>query len=539
MPRTPKRTAEIRVSRETEEGVRFLQERLSLYFLALLVLSAAFLLLAWLAGLTAYGRTWRWELAHPGNRLHFVHMAVFAAGWAISRYAPPSRRLLAILDAASCSPSAASTPRWRTSPGRRASRLRPRGPAHSEPPSETNANLVVLTARAVLVPSTALRTAILSAVSVAPMIAVGLVERHQHPGPATLSFALGTQLWSFLGVALAAIVSKVIYNLQEQVREALQLGQYTLEQKIGEGGRGVVYRARHAMLRRPTAIKLLPPVHTGERDIERFEREVQMTSRLTHPNTISVYDYGRTPEGIFYYAMELLDGADLERVVRVTGPLPPARAIHLLSQVCGALAEAHEIDLIHRDIKPSNVFVCRQGGAHDVAKVLDFGLVRDLQPDSQVNASITTAIVGTPLYLAPEAITAPDKVDARSDLYAVGCMAHFLLTGQPPFTGESFVELGAHHVYTPAPPVSAHATQKIAPALEEMVAACLAKDPAARPQSARALRAALLACVVEPWTEEHARAWWEENGARVIGVAQGAPSSALGRTIAVDRRARN
>jgi serine/threonine protein kinase len=380
---------------------------------------------------------------------------------------------------------------------------------------------------------------------VLPMLSLAHVLYDQHRGPAALGVAVAVYLWSFIAVAIGTIISGVTYSLQEQVREARQLGQYILEAKIGEGGMGVVYRARHAMLRRPTAIKLLPQGKTRERDLARFEREVQMTSRLTHPNTISVYDYGRTPDGIFYYAMELLDGVDLDRLVRAKGPLPPGRAVHVLAQVCGALSEAHENGLIHRDIKPSNVFLCRQGGAYDVAKVLDFGLVRDLgnegiDPGLSLAGAAAGAIIGTPHYLAPEAIARPDRVDARSDLYAVGCLGYYLLTGQPPFDGHSFVELCGHHLHTPAPPVSLAAPGPVPPPLEALIAACLAKDPAGRPADARLLRQGILACADGRWNDEEARAWWTTNASWLGAVASGAvtPSSELGATLAVDPRAR-
>src|SRR5512136_349670 len=178
---------------------------------------------------------------------------------------------------------------------------------------------------------------------------------------------------------MAIITSHVIYGLQREIHRVRRLGQYALEEKLGEGGMGVVYRASHAMLRRPTAVKLLAPEKAGLETIARFEREVRLTARLTHPNTITIYDYGRTHEGIFYYAMELLDGATLEEVVEVGGALPPGRAIHVASQIASALVEAHGAGLIHRDIKPANVLLCERGGVPDVVKVVDFGLVRELE----------------------------------------------------------------------------------------------------------------------------------------------------------------
>jgi serine/threonine-protein kinase len=233
-------------------------------------------------------------------------------------------------------------------------------------------------------------------------------------------------------VAVATAGSGVIYGLRREVRRALRLGQYTLEEKLGEGGMGVVYRARHALLRRPTAVKLLKGDRLGEASLRRFEREVQLTASLSHPNTVSVYDFGRTPEGVVYYAMEYLEGLSLEQLVAEAGAQPPGRVVHVLRQVLGALAEAHGVGLVHRDVKPGNVILCERGGLSDVAKVVDFGLVKDL--DAADALSHEGMLVGTPLYLAPEAIRSPNA-DPRSDLYSLGAVAYVLLTGNHVFDG--------------------------------------------------------------------------------------------------------
>src|SRR4029450_12284675 len=210
---------------------------------------------------------------------------------------------------------------------------------------------------------------------------------------------------------------------------------------------GVVYRARHALLRRPTAVKLLPPDKAGEQSIARFEREVQLTAALSHPNTVTIFDFGRTPEGLFYYAMELLDGAPLDVVVDLDGAQPPERVLHVLDGAAGALGEAHEIGLIHRDVKPANIILCKQGGVFDVPKVLDFGLVKDLTAgEASLTGSATLA--GTPLYMAPEAITAQRAMDARSDLYSLGAVGYFLATGTHVFPGRNAVEVLGHHLHT-------------------------------------------------------------------------------------------
>jgi serine/threonine-protein kinase len=319
----------------------------------------------------------------------------------------------------------------------------------------------------------------------------------------------------------------VIYGLHEKALEARKLGQYELEQKIGQGGMGEIYRARHAMLRRPTAVKLVGGTVSEER-LRRFEKEVQLTARLTHPNTISIYDYGRTPDGTFYYAMELLEGLSVEQLVERHGPQPPARVIHLLEQVCGALSEAHGISLIHRDIKPANLFLCRRGGVPDVVKVLDFGLVRELPSDGNLNASNVQGsnidtVVGTPLYLSPEAILSPDRVDARADLYGLGGVAYFLLTGSAPFGGRGLVEICSHHLHTPPEPPSRR--RPVPPDLDAIVLSCLAKDPSQRPQTAAALAAALRACeAAGHWLPADAERWWADADKQRPPEPSAAPS---------------
>jgi serine/threonine protein kinase len=299
--------------------------------------------------------------------------------------------------------------------------------------------------------------------------------------------------------------------MSSAVAEARRLGQYTLDKKLGEGGMGEVYRASHAMLRRPTAIKLLHRDRTGPEDLARFEREVQITSCLTHPNTIAIYDYGRTPEGVFYYAMEYLPGIDLARLVEIDGHQPAARVIHILTQVCGSLDEAHGAGLIHRDVKPENVILCERGGRHDVAKVLDFGIVKDIgSGGAQLTA--TGTFTGTPLYLSPETVRSPETVNARSDIYALGAVGYFLLVGQPPFDGESVVDICHKHVHeTPVPP-SQRVEGGIDTDLEHVILSCLAKDPGLRPTTAGHLADLFQKCAAAgKWSEDDARAWWAEH----------------------------
>jgi len=363
----------------------------------------------------------------------------------------------------------------------------------------------VSVSRAMIVPSLPLSTLVLGVASFASF----LVSRGVMALPPELPRGRGlleAALWATAGIAVATLASHVIYGLQERARQARKLGQYTLEEKIGAGGMGEVYRARHAMLRRPTAVKLLTS-DGSETQLRRFEKEVQLTARLTHPNTISIFDYGRTPDGVFYYAMELLDGLSLEELVLRHGPQPPGRVIHILLQVAGALREAHKVGLIHRDIKPANIHLCRRGDVPDVVKVLDFGLVRELKGSEDVTKSNLNAVVGTPLYLAPEAITAPDRVDGRADLYGLGGVAYYLATGATPFSGQNAVELCAHHLHrAPDPPSQRH---PVPADLERVILACLEKRPDDRPASAEALVRELARCAdAGSWSESDAEAFW-------------------------------
>jgi serine/threonine protein kinase len=303
------------------------------------------------------------------------------------------------------------------------------------------------------------------------------------------------------------VVARMQRDAQKAAIEARHLGQYRLEQKIGAGGMGIVYRGHHAMLRRPTAIKLLSVDKVNEASIERFEREVQITSQLNHPNTVAIYDYGRTPEGVFYYAMEYLDGIDLQFLVDRYGPQPEARVIHILKQMCGSLYEAHSLGLVHRDIKPANVMLNRRGGEADVVKVLDFGLVK-AQDDAKRKRD-TGGLSGTPLYMSPEAIQTPDLVDPRSDLYAVGAIGYFLITGQAVFNASSLVELCQQHVAAIPESPARRLGQPVSPELESAILACLEKRRDKRPQTARDLMALLdRAPASGSWSLEDADAWW-------------------------------
>jgi serine/threonine-protein kinase len=333
--------------------------------------------------------------------------------------------------------------------------------------------------------------------------------------------------WWAGSTAVCVAASRVIYGLRLEVSEVRRLGQYHLEEKLGEGGMGVVYRAHHALLQRPTAVKLLPPERIGERGLERFELEVRQTARLSHPNTITIFDYGHTPDGVFYYAMELLEGVTLDRVVASTGPMPPARVLHILRQAAGSLAEAHAIGLAHRDIKPENIMLCQQGGVPDTVKVLDFGLVKEVARDEAAKLTGTNVIMGTPQYMAPEAIVRPDDVDGRADLYALAASAYYLLTGRDVFQATSVVELCSHHLHSAPEPPSKH-VEGIPADLEALLLRCLAKKPEDRPRDGRELARLLAHCGDGlEWNEELAAGWWTRHGrslARPGGVSPTAPT---------------
>lgn len=390
--------------------------------------------------------------------------------------------------------------------------------------------------RSAIVPSRGVRTLILSA-TVAVMVTLATFLLHLRaatldPLRDRLAYTGMTLAWGLLTVVVNTVSSQVIFGLRERASEARQLGQYRLVRKIGQGGMGVVYQARHAMLRRPTAVKLLIESAGGEAQLARFEREVQTTSTLTHPNTISIFDYGCTPDGVFYYAMEYLHGPSLDALVERVGPLPPSRVVHILTQVCGALSEAHDRGLVHRDIKPSNIILTHQRAAHDLPKVLDFGLVKDTAEDD-VQLTAAGAITGTPLFMAPEMIDG-SPVDARSDLYSLGAVAYYLLTGQHVFDGKTVIAVCSQHLHDVPLPPSKRSEAPIPKDLEDVILKCLEKKPADRPESAIALRDALSACQsVEPWTPRQAQQWWDEHGAAALSIGTEMASSS-GNTIAID-----
>jgi serine/threonine-protein kinase len=529
---------------EDTDGTRaVLQERVGLWTKWSCLLSSGFYLanlLTWPFTMPADHSVSR-MVVEAGPVLHFLASLLLGATWFVARHVRLSTRALHILDTATLIAACAiytvmgidftSIQRQLAMPeivGILSGLL-------------ASANCVL--ARAIAVPSTGQRTFWVSAAAMLPLVPATFFET----GDA--GAVVNTMCWCGVTIAIATAGSGVIFGLRREADRVRRLGQYTLEQKIGAGGMGVVYRASHAMLRRPTAIKLLPPDRAGEVNLRRFESEVQLTAQLSHPNTVAIYDYGRTPDGIFYYAMEYLDGINLEDLVRRDGPIPGGRAIRILTQVAGALAEAHERGLLHRDIKPANIILTERGGEPDVAKVVDFGLVKRLNPDG-ASATMTSAIVltGTPLYMSPEALTTPDTVDARSDLYALGAVGYFLLTGKPVFEANSMAEAFGHHLHTPPVPPSQRTTNMIPVELERLILACLSKQVDQRPQSARVLHHELVQLgATWAWTMDDAEKWW--RGFRASDFqptvdTPGTPSQAVtmapdALTVSVDLAGRN
>ena len=412
---------------------------------------------------------------------------------------------------------------------------------------------LVMFARSVFVPSTARRTTILGILVGIPLVAamywhylsVDLSTWRSFGYPAesaervAASQSLITLMWWTLTVGLAALASRVIHRLREEVRDIKSLGQYNIVRKLGEGAMGVVYEANHGMLKRPTAIKLLKPEVADPEALDRFRREVQLTAKLTHRNTVTIYDYGRTPEGKLYYAMELLSGATLTQVVNASGPQPIERVVGILRDAALALNEAHQEGLIHRDIKPSNIMLARLGGVPDVTKVLDFGLVKNLGKIDDLERTNTLSIKGTPHYLSPEAIQDPQDIDATTDLYALGAVGYYLLTGSHVFEGKTIMEVCLHHLHTKPLPLAEAAVDDVPPELEALIFACLEKKQADRPKSGQELAEALESLDVARWTRGDAEAWWDVFGPEIEKAKKPLPpASGTEQTLAVDLESR-
>jgi serine/threonine-protein kinase len=393
------------------------------------------------------------------------------------------------------------------------------------PTTETLARLswitIVILITSMLMPSTPKKmlAASLAAASMDPL-GVWIAHLRGFPVPSVLS-TLVLCLPNYSCAIVAVVPARFLQRMGRRLREAEDLGSYRLMERLGHGGMGEVWRAQHRLLARHAAIKLIRPEVLGAGSAEeanhmmrRFAREARATAALSSPHTIQLFDYGLTDDGTFYYVMELLTGRDLETLVRDFGPLPAERAMFLLRQVCHSLADAHARGLVHRDIKPANIYVCRMGLDYDFAKVLDFGLVklnaRGVPGDSLLTAEHHTS--GTPAYMAPEVILGDAAVDRRADVYALGCVAYYLLTGQLVFEADTPMKMLMHHVQSRAVPPSQRTELRIPRELDDLVMSCLEKDPNRRPQNAEELFRLACACTsCETWSQEAASLWWQTH----------------------------
>jgi serine/threonine-protein kinase len=375
--------------------------------------------------------------------------------------------------------------------------------------------LLLIFTYGMFIPNTWRRAAVvIGAMALAPVVLLaGMLVAYPVLAHELTLIGASQQVLVLVIAAVAAVFgTHLINSLRVEVFEAKQLGQYRLIEPLGSGGMGEVYLAEHRMLKRPCAIKLIHPDRAGDPHVlARFEREVRMTARLSHWNTVEIFDYGRTDDGTFFYVMEFLPGLSLEDVLKRHGPLPPERVVHLLRQTCQGLREAHEIGLIHRDIKPGNLFAAQRGGLHDVVKLLDFGLVKPLHENQSTRLSREGGISGTPLYMSPEQARGLGEIDARSDIYSLGAVAYALLTGRPPFDGNNAMEVMIAHARDAVIWPSKHEADVPAD-LEHIVLRCLAKSPDDRFQDVSSLEQALAACgCADGWTQWHAARWWHEN----------------------------
>ncbi|NLE37680.1 MAG: serine/threonine protein kinase, partial [Pirellulaceae bacterium] len=336
---------------------------------------------------------------------------------------------------------------------------------------------------------------------------------------ARLANLIATEEWTRITVINLIAYAGSVYgvamigDLRKEVFEARRLGQYRLKERIGAGGMGEVFLAEHQMMKRACVIKLIRPDRADDpRSLARFQREVRATAKLSHWNTIDVFDYGNTEDGTFYYVMEYLPGMSLAELVQRHGPMPAARAIHFLRQACDALAEAHHAGLTHRDIKPANIFAAHRGGMHDVTKLLDFGLVKSpSDDDAAVQLTVDGAITGSPLFMSPEQAMGEGEPDARSDLYSLGAVGYYLLTAKPPFEGEKPLKVMFAHAHEELAPPSTRGVE-VPEDLERVILRAMAKKPADRFQTAFEMGAALAACRdADGWTRDDATAWWEHR----------------------------
>ena len=390
-----------------------------------------------------------------------------------------------------------------------------------------------------IVPGTRRRTLITAALAAAtePLVVLGLVLAGRQAMPSGQTFLLNA--WpNLLAIALALVVSSTVYRLGEKLARARAMGSYQLVRLLGRGGMGEVWLARHRLLAREAALKIIQPSALGSASVaeatdifRRFEREAQATAALRSPHTVELYDFGIAQDGTFYYVMELLDGIDLDRLVEQDGPLPPERCVYILLQACHSLHEAHVRGLVHRDVKPANIFLCRHGTDLDFVKLLDFGLVRERKRGDQAEtvAAAGGKLSGTPAFLAPETLTGSGAADGRADLYGLGCVAYWLLTGRLVFERVSSLELVAAHATATPVPVQERASRPVPSGLAALVMQCLEKEPHRRPPTARHLADALGELgLASRWTEERRAEWWNARRSSAAGARTSSESARSG-----------
>ncbi len=505
---------------DSHVGPTFVQDRLRLFGKTVFLLAFGFYVAMNTLFIASGADSWA-QLSAQQSIAHLLSALVMGAVWLLARGAPWTMPRLGVLDSAGLLLGGA---------GLAAMAAQPVADALT---AAVLAVTVTMMARAILVPSAAMRTFLLSTGMSLPLLVVAVVFHRAPvpPGMAPAFFrvmpAVNTLLWLVIAVTLSTVASRTIYGLRRQVKEAMEIGPYTLEVKIGSGGMGEVWRARHRMLIRPAAVKLIRSgaVEPAERRslLRRFEREAHATAGLKSPHTVQLYDFGVTDDGTLYYVMELLDGMDLDTLIDRFGPVPAERAIHILQQVCASLEDAHQNGLVHRDIKPANVVISRFGSEWDFAKVLDFGLVKlegTGASDASIRLTADGGTSGTPAFMAPEIALGEQAPDHRVDIYSVGCLAYWLVTGKLVFEGLSAVKVMMAHAQSPPPPPSTRTDLPIPRELEAVILQCLEKDPGERPATAGGLQARLQAIpITTPWTRGAAERWWSLH-APEIGEAR-------------------
>ena len=500
---------------DTSNGPAFVQQRIALFAKIMTSLTFVFLVAAVVVAVTTGDGLAR-LFADPSTVAHISGLLVLVVVWLVTRTGRRSVPLLGILDAGS---SIACCTAWATFVT---------GKIPDSIYWGVVSAILTLLARAIIVPSSAARTLRICVLALIPlMVRIGFWLRAM--GDASLPGAnqppLVTAMYQIIvvgaAVFMATTTSRIIYDLRRKVQEADEVGPYALEERLGAGGMGEVWRARHRFLVRAAAVKLIRPevLMSGQIDPEllfrRFEREARATAALRSPHTVQLYDFGQADDGALFYVMEMLTGIDLEKLVSRHGPIPAERAIHILRQVCHSLAEAHQNGLIHRDVKPANIFVSCAGTDTDFVKVLDFGLVRlhrERAGADQVNLTQEGSVGGTPAYVAPEIVLGEAQYDHRVDLYAVGCVGYWLVTGKLVFEADTPMKMMLDHARTPPRRPQERTELVIPPELEQIIMDCLEKDPTRRPESAAALAVRMATVpLAQPWTAERAEKWWRAH----------------------------